>query len=164
MNVTSLSVFLSKNIYYFLNQRFLLYYCQIGREMDSILSICISEKIKSYIFRTNNVILQEIIECSVSWPNYKNCVSLTFSVPIELENEPDSPWSGYQLTSEHLQIMWNNYAKKYLKDGLYIYNPPDPTPWLKFQLILFSSVTLIFVICLIAIRQISIKISKKLLK
>ncbi|KAG5893136.1 hypothetical protein JTB14_034156 [Gonioctena quinquepunctata] len=106
----------------------------------------------------NNVKISMISACHSSWPNYETCSEITFGVPVN--QKEISQWTGYQLNSHHLKIMWDRYHEKYLED-LYVYDIPDSVSWVRWQIVLFVVVTLLFLTGLLALRHISEKLARR---
>lgn len=76
-----------------------------------------------------------MVSCPINWHNSIKCLELRFGIPVKLEEHSTSPWTGYQMTSGHLRIMWDRYADKYLK-GLWIYKRPDIDKSMKWEIII----------------------------
>ncbi|XP_050510925.1 uncharacterized protein LOC126887436 [Diabrotica virgifera virgifera] len=108
---------------------------------------------------TNNVEIIGIYTCTTGWPSCSPCVEAKFAVPIHTKNDSET-WPGYQLNQYHLQIMWERYSEKYLTDGITTCTLPSMNNWIKYRIILFFSVTAIFLIILLIMRYCSVKYSR----
>ncbi|XP_072391125.1 uncharacterized protein [Diabrotica undecimpunctata] len=108
---------------------------------------------------TNNVEIIGIYTCTAGWPSCNPCVEAKFAVPIHTKNDSEI-WPGYQLNQYHLKIMWERYSEKYLSDGITTCALPSMNNWIKYRIILFFSVTAVFLIILLIIRYCSVKYSR----
>ncbi|XP_018575656.1 uncharacterized protein LOC108914345 [Anoplophora glabripennis] len=107
---------------------------------------------------SSNVIINYLLPCSIGWPNSETCVQLNFSVPVHLIEDTDSLWTGYQMTTAHLRIMWSRYAETYLPDGTTEYAPPGEGSF-KWGIIILLACTLVFAFIILAIRHWGMKVS-----
>nr|XP_022913095.1 uncharacterized protein LOC111423932 [Onthophagus taurus] len=88
-----------------------------------------------------NVLIDTIVQCPINWPKRKNCVQITFRLPIIRDNDDD-----YQLNSDHLEQMWLHYSK-HLSPEFSIYNLPE-TSVFTLWLIIICVVILLFTVVL----------------
>lgn len=108
---------------------------------------------------SNNVIIHHLLPCSVGWPNSDLCVQLNFSVPVHLNEDADSLWTGYQMTTAHLRIMWSRYAGSYLPEGTTVYTEPGDGSF-KWGIAILLAGTFIFALILLGIRHCGMKVTK----
>ncbi|CAH1163573.1 unnamed protein product [Phaedon cochleariae] len=109
----------------------------------------------------DNVYISQINPCPTKWTGHETCSEITFSVPVFLNESSDSRWTGYQLSSSHLKIMWSRYSEKYFNDVLTIYVEPQLQSMLTSRIILISIVTIVFVLGLLAVRFTLVKMVKR---
>lgn len=108
----------------------------------------------------SNIIISKLSLCSTNWHNTDKCIELRFGIPVELKKNSKSPWKGYQMNSDHLQIMWDRYSYKYLK-GLWEYVYPDINSSIKWEILIAIGVIFGFAASLIAFRYAFVIIPEK---
>ncbi|KAJ8939644.1 hypothetical protein NQ314_011064, partial [Rhamnusium bicolor] len=100
-----------------------------------------------------------LISCPSAWPNRETCAEVTFAVPVNLREDSSSKWGGYQLTTQHLEIMWETYYRTHLPEGITVYTVPDMGLF-KWGIVIATAIVAVFVLSLFIIRYYGIKVSK----
>lgn len=104
-----------------------------------------------------NVNVTYLIECPINWPETDVCVKVTFEVPVVLK---DAKPNQYELTTPHLERMWELYADKYLngshsrnKDELSPYDVPNVDKIVTFWAIAIAVVILMLTVGVFVVRK-----------
>lgn len=103
----------------------------------------------------HNIIISRLSPCPTYWRNAEKCIELRFAIPVELNEDVPFKWTGYQLNSVHLKIMWERYSKEYL-EGLWVYDPPNINSSMKWEIIFAVLVIIFFGVILVALKYILI--------
>lgn len=105
--------------------------------------------------------MEEVRTCPFYWPNKNSCIWINFSLPIVLqENQTD--WTGYQLTTENLERMWNMHAEEYLNlAGFAPYKKADDDFVMLTWTLIICGVTVVFAAILFAMRYLMISLTRK---
>lgn len=112
----------------------------------------------------SNVQIRQIVECSSRYPTCASCVKVTFAVPVNLKEDPSSPWSGYQLNDQHLKIMWDRLSSKYITDGISECPQEHINSWVKWQIVLIAVCTALFLVFLLIFRCVVEKLIRRVEK
>ncbi|CAH1981357.1 unnamed protein product [Acanthoscelides obtectus] len=124
-------------------------------------AFCIKNDIRpSKPITTSSIDILWTSECPATWTNCAPCVSCGFAIPLFFNKSATT--RDYQLTADNLDSMWREYADNYLDGGLRVCQPPDTVGLVKWQLIAFSAITVIFVIGLLVIRHFTIRINDRI--
>ncbi|KAJ8978980.1 hypothetical protein NQ317_001453 [Molorchus minor] len=108
---------------------------------------------------SDNVVIHKLSLCPLNWPDFDICTELIFALPVNLMEDANSLWSGYQLTTNHLEIMWSRYASKYLPNDITYYFSLD-TGSLKWGIVIATVVLVGFIICMALMRYCGARVSK----
>ncbi|XP_045473236.1 uncharacterized protein LOC123679793 [Harmonia axyridis] len=106
---------------------------------------CLTKKIKS-----DDVVIYTLEQCPTQWPDFQNCIRLVYAVPVKT-NKGCTLWKGYQLSKEHLDLMWSRLALKYLSNGFTVYKQPEINDLLTWWVVCMILLTLLFAITIISI-------------
>ncbi|XP_049787975.1 uncharacterized protein LOC126191216 [Schistocerca cancellata] len=100
-----------------------------------------------------NVILNSVNPCQLTWPDSNTCLRIRMTVPVNNTNT-----SIYELTSRHINDMWNKHATNYLSSfakEMKVYKPPDGSNFIMWIAVSVGTVV-VFSIFLVLIWKIDI--------
>ncbi|GLV40552.1 hypothetical protein CBL_04354 [Carabus blaptoides fortunei] len=100
----------------------------------------------------DNVIIDLVITCPMSWPSYETCTQLRYAIPVVQVNGTDP---AYQLQLKHLEKIWSIFVATELdKLGWTLYDVPDNNNKLLLWLGISLGVILVFCLFLLAVQKI----------
>lgn len=111
-------------------------------------NVTCSEPNENIQITTENVQIPLITECPRSWPDWEHCTEVNMSVPIYASEDNNKT---YELTREHLQLMWSLYGNQELKDGMQVYQVPDSEETLRLWLYITVGVAALFSLIMVLV-------------
>ncbi|CAG9863711.1 unnamed protein product [Phyllotreta striolata] len=110
----------------------------------------------------DNVEIKEILPCSWKNPSCDSCAEVRFAVPVEINPNSSFEWAGYQLTEDHLRLMWDRYSSKYLNESVTTCPPDDVRSKVIWEIALIAAFTLAFVVLFFSVHYRIDRLARKI--